>query len=106
MSVESVLASRAYAETAASGLDKTKGLAGPEETKAGANFGDLLEGVIQDAVSIGKESEVAAIASITNEADIVDMVTAITAAEVTLETIIAVRDKVIEAYESIMRMPI
>jgi flagellar hook-basal body complex protein FliE len=39
-------------------------------------------------------------------ADIVDVVTAIAAAETTLETVITVRDQVIQAYQEILRMPI
>lgn len=38
--------------------------------------------------------------------DIVDVVTAIAETEVALETVVAVRDRVISAYEEIMRMPI
>ena len=38
--------------------------------------------------------------------DIVDVVTAIAAAETQLQTVIAVRDQVISAYQEILRMPI
>ena len=38
--------------------------------------------------------------------DLVDVVTAVAAAEATMETVIAVRDEVIKAYQEIMRMPI
>ena len=38
--------------------------------------------------------------------DIVNVVTAIAAAETQMETVIAVRDQVIQAYQEIMRMPI
>jgi flagellar hook-basal body complex protein FliE len=40
------------------------------------------------------------------KAELVDVVTAVTQAEITLETVTAVRDKVISAYQDIMRMPI
>ena len=36
----------------------------------------------------------------------VDVVTAVAESELALETLVAVRDKVIAAYEEIMRMPV
>jgi flagellar hook-basal body complex protein FliE len=52
----------------------------------------------------------AAETAVTNAAmgkgDLVDVVTAVAAAEATMETVIAVRDEVIKAYQDIMRMPI
>ena len=43
---------------------------------------------------------------VTGEAELVDVVTAMAAAEVQLESVIAVRDQVIKAYREIMQMPI
>ena len=40
------------------------------------------------------------------EAELVDIVTAVSNAEVTLETVMAVRDRVIAAYQEIIKMPI
>ena len=40
------------------------------------------------------------------QADIVDVVNAVNSAELTLDTVVAVRDKVISAYQSIMQMPV
>ena len=45
-------------------------------------------------------------AAIQNKADLTEVVTAITNAEVTLQTVVAVRDRMISAYQQIMRMPI
>ena len=42
----------------------------------------------------------------TGKADLVDVVTAVAAAEATLETVVTVRDQVIKAYQDILRMPI
>ena len=42
----------------------------------------------------------------TGKADIVDVVTAISETEVAVEAMVAVRDRVIQAYEDIMKMPI
>ncbi len=43
--------------------------------------------------------------AISKEAEMVDVVTAITNAEVVVESVVAVRDKVIQAYNDIIRMP-
>ena len=40
------------------------------------------------------------------KANVVDVVTAVAETEVALETMVSVRDRVIAAYEEIMRMPI
>jgi flagellar hook-basal body complex protein FliE len=37
---------------------------------------------------------------------VVDVVTAVAESETAIETLVSVRDKVIQAYEEIMRMPI
>ena len=105
MSIESLIASKAY-----SNVNGTVGKSGKEAATvgeaAGANFGDMLQGLVQDAVDTGKASETQAMGAVTGETEMIDVVTAITAAEMTLETVVAVRDKVIEAYDKIMRMPI
>ena len=46
------------------------------------------------------------VAAAAGKADIVDVVSSVTNAEVTLQAVVAVRDKVIEAYQDIMKMPI
>ena len=44
--------------------------------------------------------------SVAGKAELTDVVTAVTSAELTLQTVVAVRDRVISAYQEIMRMPI
>ncbi len=106
MSIDSLFASKAYGEVMSQGKMPAKGLAGPDESKPGKSFGDMVQSMVSDAVETGSKSENMMAASLANEVEMIDVVTAITSAEVTLETVVAVRDKVIEAYQSIMRMPI
>ena len=40
------------------------------------------------------------------KANIVDVVTAVAETEVAIDTLVSVRDKVVSAYEEIMKMPI
>ena len=69
-------------------------------------FGDFLTDALKDSVSTMKQGEQMAGRSIAGKADIVDVVNAVNAAEITLDTVVAVRDKVVAAYQSIMNMPI
>jgi flagellar hook-basal body complex protein FliE len=77
------------------------------EAKAGApNFASVLGKTIEDTVATTKLGEKAMIDGATGKAELTDVVTAIANAESTLETIVALRDRVITAYQDIMRMPI
>ncbi len=71
----------------------------------GEDFAGLVKGAIREAVRIGEESERLSIAGITGQADLSQVVTAVAEAELALQTVVAVRDKVIEAYREIIRMP-
>jgi flagellar hook-basal body complex protein FliE len=81
------------------------GLSGSKET-GGSAFADILKNSIDSVAETGRASEKMSIQAMSGDAELVDVVTAISAAEVTLETVVAVRDKVIGAYNEIMRMPI
>ena len=59
-----------------------------------------------DAVQSSRNAEVQMKAQVQGKADLVDVVTAISSAETSLQTVIAVRDQVIQAYQQIMQMPI
>lgn len=71
----------------------------------GDEFADLVRGAIQEAKTIGERSEKLSVAGIADRADIGQVVTAVAEAEVTLQTVVAIRDKVIDAYKDIIRMP-
>ena len=77
---------------------------------AGANaaggFGDFLSKAVQDGIGTMKQGETMAARQVAGQANIVDVVGAVNQAEITLDTVVAVRDKVVQAYQSIMNMPI
>lgn len=79
---------------------------GPAGAAGGADFGDLLKSAMTDAVSSSKNAEKKIAQQVAGKADLVDVVTAISSASTSLETVMAVRDQVISAYQEIMRMPI
>lgn len=72
----------------------------------GPDFGSLLNTAVSTVTSAGGAAETAVTNAAMGRGDLVDVVTAVAAAEATLETVIAVRDEVIKAYQDIMRMPI
>ncbi|SRR5579883_3304834 len=72
----------------------------------GGSFSDFLSGAIKDSINTIRQGETAATAQVQGKANLVDVVQQVNAAELTLDTVVAVRDKVVAAYQSIMNMPI
>ena len=73
---------------------------------AGPNFADMLAQQVQGVVDAGAQSDRMAIDMVNGKANVVDMVTALSETEIAIESMVTVRDRVISAYEEIMRMPI
>ena len=97
------IAAGAYAAT--QGLLTTPSKPGAQSA-TGLDFSSLIQGAVNGVAQSGKAAEAQAIAAAGGKADIVDVVTAVAESEAALETLVAVRDRVIAAYEEIMRMPI
>jgi flagellar hook-basal body complex protein FliE len=71
-----------------------------------SSFTTELKSAVQDALSALHEGEQKSMQGVAGQVDIRDVVMAVNSAEITLQTVTAVRDKVIAAYQEIMRMPI
>ena len=69
-------------------------------------FASMVSDSLKSAMQSGRQAEELSIKQISGEADLKDVVTAVANAEHTLETVVAVRDKVLSAYQEILRMPI
>lgn len=69
-------------------------------------FSSLVSGYLQQGAELGRTSEQLAIQGAVNQANLTDVATAVAEAEVTLQTVVAIRDKVVEAYKEILRMPV
>ncbi|MGE0254088.1 MAG: flagellar hook-basal body complex protein FliE [Alphaproteobacteria bacterium] len=72
----------------------------------GGSFADMIGRVGEQAVAAGRAADATTLRAIAGKADVTEVVTAVANAEVALQSVVAVRDKVIEAYQEIMRMPI
>ena len=71
-----------------------------------SSFGGMVSSMIGDTSTALKTAEQASAKQVAGKGDLVDVVTAVGAAEMALDTVVAVRDKVIGAYSEIMRMQI
>jgi flagellar hook-basal body complex protein FliE len=72
----------------------------------GANFSELVSEGLEEARGAGYNSEIVSTKALANKAELTDLVSSITNAELTLNTVVGVRDKIINAYQEILRMPI
>jgi flagellar hook-basal body complex protein FliE len=70
------------------------------------NFGDVLKQALTAVTEAGQKSDAQAAAAVHGKGNMVDVVTAVAETEVAIGAVVAVRDRVIAAYEEIMRMPI
>jgi flagellar hook-basal body complex protein FliE len=82
------------------------GAAGKSPDAGGPSFGDLLKDAIGSVVDSGRKSDAQTGAMATGKANVMDVVTAVAETDVKISTLVSVRDKVISAYEDIMKMPI
>jgi flagellar hook-basal body complex protein FliE len=74
--------------------------------KSETSFGSVLKEALDAVTETGKKSDVQSRAMVNGKSNMVDVVTAVAETEVAIDAVVAVRDKVIAAYEEIMRMPI
>ncbi|MCB1834088.1 MAG: flagellar hook-basal body complex protein FliE [Geminicoccaceae bacterium] len=71
-----------------------------------SSFETLLRSEITGSIGKLKGAEQASIAALTGNASTQQVVEALTAAELSLQKVTAVRDRVISAYQEVIRMPI
>ena len=101
-----ITAARAYANLArltnpAAGVAPALG-----DKNTGPNFGSVLKQAMSSVVEASRKSDAQTQAMAAGKANIVDVVTAVAETEVAVETLVSVRDRVVQAYEEIMKMPI
>jgi flagellar hook-basal body complex protein FliE len=100
-------AARAYAVVQAQALSLSQAAgAGVADAAQGPGFGDILKGVLNDAVASSRQAEQLTTAQAQGKANLINVVTAISSAETNLQTVMAIRDQVIAAYQQVMQMQI
>jgi flagellar hook-basal body complex protein FliE len=72
----------------------------------GPSFSALLKDAVGSVLDAGKKSDAQTMAMSSGKANVMDVVTAVAETDVAVSTLVSVRDRVIQSYEDIMRMPI
>jgi flagellar hook-basal body complex protein FliE len=79
---------------------------GTAPAAAGASFGEVMGRVAQGALDSGHAADAASGSALAGQGGVTDVVLAVSKAELALQTAVAVRDRVVAAYQDVMRMPI
>jgi flagellar hook-basal body complex protein FliE len=74
--------------------------------QGGASFGEVLTQAVQDATGTMHAADAASQAAINGTGNVTEVVLAVARAELALQTTVAIRDRVVQAYQDVMRMPI
>jgi flagellar hook-basal body complex protein FliE len=84
------------------GAMPTAPVAAPQQS----GFAEMLTNVMGDMTGASRAAETQMASAVQGQGSLIDVVTAVSSAEASLEQVMAVRDQVISAYQEIMRMPI
>lgn len=79
---------------------------GGQGSGGAGDFATLLHGAVQGAIDAGHQADAQSVQAITGQANVTELVTAVSKAELALQTTVTIRDRVVQAYQDIMRMPI
>ena len=96
MDINTSIAARSYAQARQAAAPQ------PKEGGAAGGFARLAESFAQTLA----QGEQTAKAAMTGKADPHALVQALAASETAVQTVVTVRDKVVEAYQEILRMPV
>src|ERR1700712_5569740 len=69
-------------------------------------FGDVLSRALEGVVSAGHQADTQAVRAISGGGNLTEVATAVSHAELALQTAVSIRDRVVQAYQDVMRMPI
>ena len=75
-------------------------------TAGGAEFGGMLQRAISGTIDANQQAEVLSKQAIAGGGNLTEVVAAVSKAELALQTTATIRDRVVQAYQDIMKMPI
>lgn len=107
--MNNIISNPAAAANAYATIAKTSALSDGSDVAAastGVSFGNFLEEATRSAIQTVRAGEQASAAGITGTMDPLAISQAVTAARLTLDTVSAVRDAAVDAYNKIQGMPI
>ena len=100
-------ASSAYARTLSelnSASDELN--ASTQGSDGGTDFGTMLKNMVGNAINTGHEAEDMTAQGLQGSGDMTKIVTAVSDAQLALQTTTAVRDRLVQAYQNVMQMTI
>ena len=103
MAINFGTAAAAYARNAGTGGMRAME---PRSKDPAHSFAEMVNDAVHGAIDTGRHAEQMSAKAIAGTADLREVVTAVTNAEVTLQTALAIRDRVVQAYQEILAMPI
>ncbi len=99
-------AARSLAGAVGSAFDRPATEPATGAVAGGSSFASFLRSRLESAEAVLRTGEAVSTEGLLGRADIQSVVEAVTAAEMTLKEVTAIRDRVVAAYQEIMRMPI
>jgi flagellar hook-basal body complex protein FliE len=82
------------------------GLLGKGAEAGGGDFLDMVKDAAKGALQDARRGEQMSMKAVAGKAELADVVAAVGNAEITLQTVVAMRDRMIQAYQEVLRMPI
>lgn len=109
ITTRSLDASNAYGltqKTTQSTTDGTDAGGGAQSSDAVSGFTTALDNAVKGAISTGKTAEAQTAAGLSGKGNLTDIATSVEEAKLTLQTVTTVRDRVVQAYQDVMKMSI
>jgi flagellar hook-basal body complex protein FliE len=106
MNIKQMDAANAYSQASQNFQNLTSSGDDGDVVKTGSAFAELVSDQIGQVRQATQTAELTSAQSLTGQADLVDVVTSVSNAEMVVDTVVAVRDRVISAYNDILKMPI
>ena len=98
------VAANAYA--ALSRMMESGGAEKGSQATGGPSFSAVLKDAVGSVLEAGRKSDAQSMTMASGKANVMDVVSAVAETEVAVSTLVSVRDRVIQSYEDIMKMPI
>jgi flagellar hook-basal body complex protein FliE len=98
--------SLANVSAAYNSMAKAAAAPGIEARGGNTNFASMVKDAATQSINSLKQGEAASMLGVAGKLDITQVVTAVNNAQLTLQTAVAVRDRIVQSYQMIMQMPI
>jgi flagellar hook-basal body complex protein FliE len=106
MTIEKILSGRVGSSNATSDASSAASSAGSPGISAGTGFGDALQGLLDSVDDTAGKANSAIASMVQGTGDVHEAMIALHRAESTLQLTVQVRNKLVQAYQDLMRMPI